>query len=554
MALIAPSPAFHVVGPHAGAFRPPAAGARGVVASAHGLASLAGLRCLMDGGNAVDAAVAVASTLGVVEPFMSGLGGGGGYMLFYEAATGRLHGLDYLGHTPRAAHAELWSDQEDVHDDPRSAIVPGSLVGWLAALERFGSMDRASVFRGAVENAERGWPISPFAAQMLEENAARIERFDSSRRVLYPQGRPPRVGQLVLQPDLARSYREVVEGGAEAFYRGPLGERFIRGVEQAGGLLTMEDLADFQVRWRDPIGVDYRGLRVSTMPPECSGIQYLESLKVLEAFDLPKLGHNSAEYLHLLLETIKLASADRARYTMDQNTPIDLLLDEGYAAERRGLIDHARAAPSEGERYLRDKKGAVEPGDPLRYRRDHTTHFEVVDGDWNIVSVTQSNGAPWGSGLIAGDTGIAVNDFLYWQDLDPQSPNHLRPGLKGEMPMAPCIVTRAGRPLLGIGTPGSYGILQTTLQMLLNRLDFGMNVQAAIEAPRVRAFEGTRVDVEGRISAEALAGLAQRGHQVNLLPDWTWIVGGGHGVAIDQDSGLLTGGADPRRDGIALGW
>jgi gamma-glutamyltranspeptidase/glutathione hydrolase len=543
-----------LITPHGGALRPPAIGTRGIVASAHGLASLAGLRCLMDGGNAVDAAVAVAATLGVVEPFMSGLGGGGGYMLIYEAASGRLHGMDYLGHAPRGAHASLWSDQEELHDDPRSAIVPGALAGWLSVLDRFGRMDRASIFNGAIENAERGWPVSAFGAQILQENAERLGRFETSRSVLFPQDRLPRPGELVEQSRLAKSYREIVEGGRDVFYTGPLGERFVSGVQEAGGLLTMDDLADFEIEWREPIGIDYRGVRVSTMPPECSGVQYLESLKILEAFELGPLGHNTAEYLHLLLETIKLASADRSRYTMDHDAAVELLLDERYAADRRRLIDPGRAAPSEGERYLRDKQGALEPGDPFRYRRDHTTHFEVVDRDHNIVSVTQSNGAPWGSGLIAGETGIAVNNFLYWQDINPESPNHLRPGLRGEMPMAPCIVTRGGAPLLGLGTPGSYGILQTTLQMLLNMLDFSMNVQAAIEAPRVRAFEGTLVDVEGRVSVDARAGLSERGHQVNLLPDWTWKVGGAHGVAINGETGVLTGGADPRRDGVALGW
>jgi gamma-glutamyltranspeptidase / glutathione hydrolase len=540
--------------PHGGALRPPAIGTRGVVASAHGLASLAGLRCLVEGGNAVDAAVAVAATLGVVEPFMSGLGGGGGYMLVYEAASGRLHGLDYLGRTPRAAHASLWSDQEQLHDDPRSAIVPGSLGGWLAAHERFGTMDRATVFQSAVEHAEQGWPITNFAAQLLRENAERLARFYSSSSVLFSEGHVPRAGQLVRQPQLARSYRQIIDGGADVLYRGPLGERFVDGVQRGGGLLTMGDLAEFKVDWLEPIGVDYRDVHVSTMPPECSGVQYLESLKILEAFDLSALGHNSAEYLHLLLETIKLASADRSRYTMDEGAPVELLLDERYTADRRNSIDRSKAALSEGERYLRDKGGAVEPGHPLRYRRDHTTHFEVVDGHHNIVSVTQSNGSPWGSGLIAGDTGIAVNNFLYWQDLNPESPNHLRPGLRGEMPMAPCVAMREGKPLLGIGTPGSYGILQTTLQMLLNVFDFEMNVQAAIEAPRVRAFEGTLVDVEARISPRARAGLSERGHQLNLLPSWTWKLGGGQGVAIDHETGVLTGGADPRRDSVALGW
>ena len=508
----------------------------------------------MEGGNAIDAAVAVAATLGVVEPFMSGIGGGGGYMLYHEAGTGRLHALSYLGHAPRAVDSALWRNQEDVHDDPRSAIVPGMVAGWLCALERFGSMDRATVFRDAVEHAERGWAISDFAAFQFQQNAERLARFSTTTRVLMPEGRLPRRGDLIRQPGLAQSYRDLIDGGADAFYRGALGERFIKGVQQAGGLLTMEDLGDFRPEWREPIGITYRDWRVATLGPECSGVQYLESLKILEAFDLAGIGHNSAEYLHLLIETIKIASADRARYVMDSSVPVTLLVDEGYVAERRQLLDRQRAARSEGERYLKNKHGRIPPGDPLRYRRDNTTHFEVVDRHHNVVSVTHSNGAAWGSGLIVGDTGIALNDFLYWQDIDPDSPNHMRPGFKGEMCMSPCIITRGGRPVLGIGTPGSYGILQTTLQMIVNSLDFGMNIQAAIEAPRVRVWEETIVDAEGRIPELVRNDLEGRGHRLNLLPDYSWRVGGGHGVAIDAETGVLTGGADPRRDGAAIGF
>jgi gamma-glutamyltranspeptidase/glutathione hydrolase len=255
-----------------------------------------------------------------------------------------------------------------------------------------------------------------------------------------------------------------------------------------------------------------------------------------------------------VLETIKLASADRAAYTMSPDVPAESLLADDFVAARRALIDRERASPSEGERYLQDKNGYIAPGDPRRYKRDNTTHFEAVDAEGNLVSVTHSNGGTFGSAFVAGATGIPLNNFIYWQDVNPESPNAITPGRSMEMPMAPCIVTRSGKPILGIGTPGSYGILQTTLQMLLNRLDFGFNVQAAIEAPRVRAFERTRVDVEERIPAATLEGLRARGHEINVLEAFTAQVGGGHGVAIDPESGVLTGGADPRRDGAAIGW
>ena len=539
-------------GPHAGAFRPPSVGMNGVVSAAHGLAATAGLRVLMEGGNAVDGAVAVAAALGVVEPFMSGLGGGGGFMLFHEGKTGAVHGLDYIGLTPAAADPNAFTSIEEIGRDVRSSTVPGSLGGWLAALERFGTMDRAAVFRPAIELAERGWPITSFAARLLADEESRLGRYESSRAAFFPAGRPPSVGEVIPRPDLARTYREVAEGGADLLYRGPLGTRVVRTIKEAGGWLTEDDLAGFEPRWVEPLGVEYRGRRVQTVPPPSIGLQYLESLAILEGLDVASLGHNSADYLHVLLETIKLASADRTRWARAERPVLETLLTEEYAAERRARIDMRRAAPSEGERYLPTKTAEVPPGDPLRYARDHTTHFEVADRWGNLVAVTQSLGAAFGSGFVAGDTGILMNNFLYWTDLDPDSPSYMRPCAPRDSAMSPCIVTENGKPILGIGTPGSFGILQTTLQMLLNSLEFGMNVQAAIEAPRVRAFERTLVDIESRIPEDVRSELAVRGHEVRVLEPFTWRVGGGHGIAIDPHSGVLTGGADPRRDGVSV--
>jgi gamma-glutamyltranspeptidase / glutathione hydrolase len=300
------------------------------------------------------------------------------------------------------------------------------------------------------------------------------------------------------------------------------------------------------------VAVDYRGRRVHTVPPPSLGFQYLESLAMLEDMDLAGLGHNSADYLHLLLETIKLASADRTAFARAGRPTIEALLDRGYARERAARVDRRRAAPSEGERFLAHKTDQVAPGDPLRFAHDHTTHFEVADQWGNLVAVTQSNGSPFGNGFVAGDTGIVMNNFLYWTDLDPASPSVMRPSSVRDSAMAPCIVTEDEQAVLGIGTPGSFGILQTTLQMLLNRLDFGLSIQASIEAPRVRAFEGTSVQVEARIGQETRAALAARGHELHLLEAWDWHVGGGQGIARDPRTGVLGGGADPRRDGQAL--
>jgi gamma-glutamyltranspeptidase/glutathione hydrolase len=523
-----------------------------VVAAAHGLAATAGLRVLLEGGSAVDGAVAVGAALGIVEPFMSGIGGGGGCMLIYEAATQMVHALDYLGPAPAAATPEPFSSLEQIDADIRAATVPSILAGWLAAHERFGRLDRARLFQPAIDLAERGWPVSPWAESIFREYAWRLRRHSgSTANALLPDEEPPSAGALVAQPDLARTYRQIVEEGQDVFYRGELGRRLAESVQAAGGWLTEADLSSYSPTWRDPLAVDYRGVTVHTTPPPSTGFQYLECLQMLEAADLTMLGHNSAEYLHLLIETIKLASADRTRYASAPAHVIQALLSDEHAAQRRQLIDSRRAAASEGERYVAIKNGVVEPGSPRS--SEHTTHFEVADRWGNLVSVTQSNGAPFGSGFVCGDTGIVLNNFLYWTDLDPLSPNLLRAGQQQrDMPMSPCIVTRDGRLALGIGTPGSYGILQTTLQMIVNALDFGMHIQAAIEAPRVRAFEGTRVDVEGRIDSGVVAQLTERGHEVRVAADWTWAVGGGHGIAVDADRQVLQGGADPRRDGAAV--
>jgi gamma-glutamyltranspeptidase / glutathione hydrolase len=538
-------------GPHAGAYRPPAIGRNGVVAAAHGLAATAGLRALYDGGTAVDAAIAVGATLGVVEPFMSGIGGGGGFMLIYEAETGTVHALDYLGPAPAVASAAAFSSIDEIDTDVRSATVPSVLAGWLAAHERFRRLDRARLFQSAIDLAEQGWPISPWAVGVFRDYAPRLRRHPGSGGALLADGEPPRTGSIVAQLDLAHSYRQIVAHGADVFYRGELGQRLVDTVHSAGGWLSQADLASYQPTWREPLAIEYRGWRVHCPPPPSSGFQYLECLNMLAPAELRALEHNSADYLHLVLETIKLASADRTRYASADAATIAALLSPEYAARRRQSIDPRRAAPSEGERFVANNNGVVTPGEPRA--SEHTTHFEVADRWGNLVAVTQSNGAPFGSGFVAGDTGVVLNNFLYWTDLDPVSPNYMRAGQQQrDMPMAPCIVTRDGSPRLGIGTPGSYGILQTTLQMVLNVLDFDMHLQTAIEAPRVRAFEGTRVDVEGRIAPGVMADLASRGHDVRALAEWTWAVGGGHGIGVDAEHRVFSGGADPRRDGAAV--
>jgi gamma-glutamyltranspeptidase/glutathione hydrolase len=524
-------------------------GMRGAVASAHPLASMAGIQMLLAGGNAVDAAVAVGSTLNVVEPFMSGIGGIG--LLLISRRGGERHVLDFVGAAPRAADVGRCTEEEQ-GAGPKACATPGNLGGWLAAHQRFGRLPRAAVLEPAIGHAERGVPLTFKNVEFFTQARATLARSPEAERLYWPPG-GPRAGAVVTYPDLARTLRQVAEGGAEAFYRGPVARAIAGAVEQAGGWLSDADLAAFEPVWREPARIAYRGQEICSMPPPFSAFQMLQTLNVLEGFDLRGWGHNSVDYLHHLVEAIKLASADRLAYAYGDATPIAGLLSKAYAAAQRARIDARRAAVSEGERFHPVAlAGQIREGHPAKFEHEQTTHFACADGEGTVVSVTQTLGSPFGSGFAVPGTGIVLNNILRWMDRHPESPNVLRPGRKAGTMMSPTQVFAGGDFRLSIGTPGSYGILQTQPQMLLNVLEFDLNVQEAIEAPRVRAYRDRLIDAEARVPDAVRAGLAARGHQVNVLDDWSWVVGGGQGIARDPDSGALMAGADPRRDGYAL--
>jgi gamma-glutamyltranspeptidase/glutathione hydrolase len=525
-------------------------GTRGAVASAHPLASMAGIRMLLEGGNAVDAAVAVASTLNVVEPFMSGAAGIG-LMLISRARTGERHVLDFIGPAPRAADPARCTEDE-LAGGPKSCATPGNLGGWLAALDRFGSMPRSRVLTPAIDLAENGVPLTFTNVKFFEQSRGQLARSAEAQRLFLGNG-GPRPAKVVTYKELAATLRQVAEGGAEAFYRGPIARAITRAVQEAGGWLAQEDLAAFAPEWRAPIGITYRGREVCSVPPPFSAFQMLETLNILEGYDLAGWGHNSPEYLHHLIEAIKLGSADRLAYAYAGEVPIKGLVSKAYAASQRGRIDATRAAVSEGERHNRERlAGQIGEGHPAQFVNEQTTHFACADSEGTVASVTQTLGMAFGSGFAVPGTGLLLNNILKWSDRDPASPNVLRPGRKAGTMMSPTQVFRDGAFSLSIGTPGSYGILQTQPQMLLNVLDFGLNVQEAIEAPRVRVYRDRLVDAESRIAEETRAALEQRGHQINVIDDWSWVVGGGQGIARDPESGALMAGADPRRDGYAL--
>ncbi len=536
--------------------RPAAVGVNGMVASAHPLASLAGLRVLMDGGNAFDAAVAVASTLGVVEPYMSGPGGIG-LALVYVASENRVRALNFSGRAPKAADPSRYTPAAK-EVGILSPLVPGNVAGWLTLHETYGTLDRERLFQPAIGYAEDGTVVTSFNARQIAGVAARIGQFPSGSIILGGNGRAPSPGARLRMPQLADSLRKIAAGGKDTFYTGALAERIVKGVQEMGGLLTMDDLSGYQAEWQEPIGIRYRGYDIYTTPPNSSGFQILQTLKLMEGFSGADLVFQHPDALHLMMESVKLAVTDRIKYAGDPDyvkAPLKGLLSDGYAANQRGRIDRQRAALVSGEHYAREvNPGSLGPGSPNEFDGGMTTHFAVADRDGNVVSITQTLGGGFGSAVAPGDTGVFLNNMCYWFDLEEGSPNLIGPGKRVDFVVAPTHTYRNGRFHMSMGTPGSWGILQTTPQFVMNALDFGMDMQQAIEAPRFRYYTGLHVQMEERFPAHVRQALRDRGHQVETIEPWSMLVGGAHGIRVNADEGTFQGGADPRRDGAALGY
>lgn len=535
--------------------RHPAVGVNGMAASAHPLASLAGVRIMAQGGNAFDAAVAIASTLNVCEPYMSGAAGVG-VALAYVAAEDRVRALNFSGRMPQAADPDEYAEgDKDV--GVKSALVPGNCAGWLTLHETYGRLERQPLFEPAIGYAQNGTAITAYNARSIGNSVARLSQFPSAG-IFVKNGAGPRVGYRQKQPQLAESLRAIARGGKDEFYRGALGKRIVDGLRELGGQMTEEDLATYDAEWHEPISIGYRDYEIFSVPPNSTGFQLLETLKIMEGFDGPDLIFQHPETLHLYIETVKLAIADRIKWGGDPayvKAPIDALLSDGYAAQQRARIDRNNAATVSGEQFSRlVPSGSIKAGSPDAFDGGMTTHFAVADSDGNVVSVTQTLGGGFGSAVAPGDTGLFLNNMAHWFDLERDAPNRLEGGKLVDFCVAPTQTFRNGRFHVSLGTPGSWGILQTTPQFVMNALDFGMNVQEAIEAPRLRVFEERRVVMEERFPAPVRAALAGKGHDIELTTPFSMTVGGAQSIMIDQESGTFQGGADPRRDGVAIGW
>ena len=542
---------------HPPSTRPVAMGVNGMVSSAHPLASAAGLGVLMDGGNAFDAAVATAAALGVVEPYMSGVGGIG-MALLYDASQDRIRALNFSGRAPSAAEHFMY--RQDNHEiGPMSALIPGSVAGWLTIHETYCTLDLDRLFKPAVDYASNGFSVTLLNSRTIRRSAERLSRFpDSAAIMLNRGGGPPAPGSRIKMPQLAKSLEAISRGGKEEFYRGELAEKIVRGNHNLGGLFTPEDLASYEAFWQEPITIDYRGYQMNAIPPNSSGFQILETLKMVEGFDGEEMVYQHPRALHMFIEAAKLAVTDRIKYGGDPahvKAPLDRLLSDDYAERQRARIGRERVAIVSGEHYVEPAPdGSLTPGDLDDREGGMTTHFAVADRDGNVVSVTQTLGGAFGSAVAVGDTGIFLNNMALWFDLDEGSPNLLGPGKLVDFVVSPIQAFKDGRFYASMGTPGSYGILQTTPQFLMNLLDYGMNVQQAIEAPRLKVVSGKQVEMEERFPLHIRQALEGIGHAVNVVEAWSMSVGGAQGLVADQESGVFQGGADPRRDGTAIGW
>lgn len=531
-------------------------GLNGAVSSAHPLATQSGLSCLRHGGNAIDAVVTMAAVLSVVEPNSSGIGGVG-YMIVTGPRMPIPQVLDFVGPSPKSAFRDQFKHPGDKDHGIKSAIVPGAIAGWDSALRRYGTITLDQALRPAIELAESGFPVSQYLSRIIRASCYTFSRYGTTSSIFTPNGSLPDVGDVLIQTNLGRTLRVIAEEGARAFYEGAVADEIVSFAHSNGGLLSHEDLKSYEPVWQSPVHATFRDNTIYCPPPPCSGMRYLVSLNILAGVEDLELKARP-DYLHYLIEAFKIAGED-TRLELHTPNSWQKFQEPSYASEVLRSIKLNAAANWSGNRIGAEPHFELGMEDTFRaVRRESTTHLVAMDRAGYLAACTQTiGGGPakgFGSGVAYGNTGIVMNNFAHWFDWDPESPNTIGPDKKVEMCLAPSIIVGRNGAIGAIGTPGSWRILQTTPQMILNHLALKQNVQAAIEAPRFCLGDSGQICMEGRFSSETILDLRRRGHAVERLPSWTPVVGGGHGVVRCARSGCLQGGADPRRDGIALAY
>ncbi|MEM1314490.1 MAG: gamma-glutamyltransferase [Pseudomonadota bacterium] len=524
--------------------RPAVRGTRGMVSSAHPLATLAGVDMLRRGGNAFDAVVAAAAALNVVEPYMSGLAGLG-MAVVRTAADRRVRSLDFLPPVPRGFDAARVSKPETM-DGPLASGVPGNLAGWAVLIDELGALDLATALAPAIDYAEEGFATSPFFRAMSERGLARS--MQPEWRELYVDGSGGgAVDAVFRQPELARTLRAIAEDGPGHLYGGPLGRGFVAHLQALGGCISLEDLTAVQPIWEEPLTAPFDGLDVHVPPPPAESFQFLLTLRLLEAAGFDGAAHLSTAHLDRVFRAVRLAAEQRIRNGKCSPDRARELLGDASVARLMARMDGPEATQGRTEGY---GAGPLPQDAPLR---DHTTSLSAVDRHGNAVCLTQSLGSMYGSGVVIPGTGVCLNNFLNWGDLDPASPNHMRAGERLGMCLAPSIALQDRELALALGTPGSFGILQTQAQAMVHHRVYGLDLQAAIDAPRARLWNGRRIDLENRIEPAVVAGLRAAGHDVRLIDAFAMSCGGMHAISRDPRTGVFNGAADSRRDGAAIG-
>jgi gamma-glutamyltranspeptidase/glutathione hydrolase len=520
----------------------------GIVATEQPLAAQAGATILARGGNAVDAAVATNAMMGLVAPMSNGIGGDL-FAIVYEAKTGRLYGLNASGWAPAGLTPEFLASKgittmpgNGIH----SVTVPGAVDGWAKLLQRLGRMSLADVLAPAIGYAEAGFPVTELIGELWKASEAPLAKDENAARTYLLGGRAPHIGEVFRNSDLAWTYRQIAAKGRDGFYRGEVARRIVDGSARRSGRMSLEDLAEYASEWAEPISTTYRGWTVYEMPPNGQGLAALEMLNIMETFPLGEFAHNSAPALHAMIEAKKLAYADMLRYDADPKfaaIPLAGLLSKPFAAERARRIDAKKANCS------------VPHGTPPGAGAD-TIYLSVVDRDGNMVSLIQSNYASigFGSGVVAEGTGFALHNRGALFSLDPKSPNLLAGRKRPLHTIIPAFMSKDDI-RIAFGIMGGWNQSQAHAQFVANIVDFGMNIQAAMEAARFskESFDGCDVQMERRIPETVRAELTAMGHQIRLRGDFApGGMGGGQVTMRDFSRGVNYGASDPRKDGTAV--
>jgi gamma-glutamyltranspeptidase/glutathione hydrolase len=495
----------------------------------------------------VDAAVATNAVMGVVEPMMNGIGGDL-FAIVYEAKTGKLYGLNASGWAPAKLSIEFLKAKGVTGKMPdrgiQSVTAPGAVDGWSQLLSRFGTKKFSEVLEPAIQYAREGFPVPEWDAAYWSEAGKLLIADPSAATTFLMDGRSPRVGEVFRNRDLARSLELIAAHGRDGFYQGDTAQRILATSSRLGGAMSAEDLAEFSSEWVEPISTTYRGWTVYEIPPNGQGIAALMMLNMMEAFPLGKYGHNSADALHTMIEAKKLAYADMYRYVADQKfsrVPVEGMLSKDYAARRAKLIDMAKANCD------------VSAGEPEFPTKGDTTYLTVVDREGNMVSLIQSNFSEFGSGIVADGTGFVLQNRGGLFSLDPASPNALAGHKRPLHTIIPGFMTR-GDERIAFGIMGGFNQAQAHAQFVANVVDFGMNIQAAMEAARFskHTFAGCDVEMEGRIEPSVRKALGERGHEIAVRGSFSSDMGGGQAVRRDFSTRVNFGASDPRKDGAAI--